>query len=244
MMYDPDAAPGARMTTLATSSIHRFYHSTALLLPSGDIWVAGSEQGAQGRAATGWGGWQAGCRPRGSAWWGRHNCTQHTWHPDVAGRRLPAPAPLRAPHNTHAAAPLPTPPTPAACEEIPAVTATLPATTAPPPPPPPNLPPPPRPPRQATASTPARRAAPRPPARSTGRSCCSCHTPSWTAPPSPPSRPTSPGARPAPLPPARPRPPWGMAPVGAPLCLSLSLSCLLPCWEPPPARQPPLPAPR
>jgi hypothetical protein len=47
MLYDPDAPEGARMSSLATSGIHRFYHSTALLLPSGDIWVAGSEQGAR-----------------------------------------------------------------------------------------------------------------------------------------------------------------------------------------------------
>ncbi|GBF98436.1 hypothetical protein Rsub_11081 [Raphidocelis subcapitata] len=44
MLYDPEAPPGQRMTSLASSNIHRYYHSTAVLLPSGDVWVAGSEQ--------------------------------------------------------------------------------------------------------------------------------------------------------------------------------------------------------
>ncbi len=42
--YDPDAPAGKRMKVLATSTIKRYYHSNALLLPSGDVWVAGSEQ--------------------------------------------------------------------------------------------------------------------------------------------------------------------------------------------------------
>ncbi|KAF8059661.1 CA1 [Scenedesmus sp. PABB004] len=45
LLYDPEAPAGQRMTELATSGIHRYYHSNALLLPSGDVWVAGSEQG-------------------------------------------------------------------------------------------------------------------------------------------------------------------------------------------------------
>jgi hypothetical protein len=44
ILYDPEAPAGSRITTLASSGIHRYYHSNALLLPSGDIWVAGSEQ--------------------------------------------------------------------------------------------------------------------------------------------------------------------------------------------------------
>lgn len=44
IVYDPEAPSGQRISTLATSGIHRYYHSNALLLPSGDIWVAGSEQ--------------------------------------------------------------------------------------------------------------------------------------------------------------------------------------------------------
>jgi hypothetical protein len=54
MLYDPDAPAGQRMTPLATSRISRHYHSVALLLPSGDVWVAGSEQGARaGRRGAG-----------------------------------------------------------------------------------------------------------------------------------------------------------------------------------------------
>ena len=46
LLYDPEAPAGNRITTLASSKIHRYYHSTAMLLPSGDVWVGGSEQGA------------------------------------------------------------------------------------------------------------------------------------------------------------------------------------------------------
>lgn len=45
LLYDAEAPLGKRMTTLASSTIHRYYHANALLLPSGDIWIAGSEQG-------------------------------------------------------------------------------------------------------------------------------------------------------------------------------------------------------
>lgn len=44
LLYDPDKPAGGRITTLATSTIHRYYHSNAVLLPSGDVWIAGSEQ--------------------------------------------------------------------------------------------------------------------------------------------------------------------------------------------------------
>jgi hypothetical protein len=49
-LYDPDAPVGSRFRELASSAIHRFYHSNALLLPSGDVWVAGSEHGPDCRA--------------------------------------------------------------------------------------------------------------------------------------------------------------------------------------------------
>ncbi|KAI8472424.1 MAG: hypothetical protein J3K34DRAFT_414131 [Monoraphidium minutum] len=45
LLYDPDKPSGQRITQLATSKIHRFYHSNAILMPSGDVWIAGSEQG-------------------------------------------------------------------------------------------------------------------------------------------------------------------------------------------------------
>lgn len=38
------AAKGDRFSVLAASTIKRYYHSTALLLPSGDVLVMGSEQ--------------------------------------------------------------------------------------------------------------------------------------------------------------------------------------------------------
>jgi hypothetical protein len=44
LLYDPTKPVGRRITPLASSKIHRYYHSNALLLPSGDVWVAGSEQ--------------------------------------------------------------------------------------------------------------------------------------------------------------------------------------------------------
>ena len=46
LLYDPEKPAGSRITPLASSTIHRYYHSTAMLLPSGDVWVGGSEQGA------------------------------------------------------------------------------------------------------------------------------------------------------------------------------------------------------
>jgi hypothetical protein len=50
LLYDPDLPPGRRFRELSSSSIHRFYHSNALLLPSGDVWVAGSEHGPDCRS--------------------------------------------------------------------------------------------------------------------------------------------------------------------------------------------------
>lgn len=41
----PQAPAGGRYSVLAASPIERYYHSTALLLPSGDLLVMGSEQG-------------------------------------------------------------------------------------------------------------------------------------------------------------------------------------------------------
>ena len=46
-MYDPDAPLGQRYTCMAPSPIKRFYHNNALLLPTGDVLVGGSEQGEQ-----------------------------------------------------------------------------------------------------------------------------------------------------------------------------------------------------
>ncbi|GBF91347.1 hypothetical protein Rsub_04087, partial [Raphidocelis subcapitata] len=43
-LYDPQAAAGERFSVLASSPIKRYYHSTAMLLPTGDVLVAGSEQ--------------------------------------------------------------------------------------------------------------------------------------------------------------------------------------------------------
>lgn len=40
--YDPTAAAGSRFTTMPSSSIPLLYHSTAILLPSGEVLVAGS----------------------------------------------------------------------------------------------------------------------------------------------------------------------------------------------------------
>ena len=48
VMYDPDAPLGQRYTCMAPSTIKRFYHNNAILLPTGDVLVAGSEQGMQG----------------------------------------------------------------------------------------------------------------------------------------------------------------------------------------------------
>jgi hypothetical protein len=44
-LYNPRAASGSRFTTLAASGINRYYHSIALLLPDGSIFVAGCEYG-------------------------------------------------------------------------------------------------------------------------------------------------------------------------------------------------------
>jgi hypothetical protein len=72
VLYDPEAPAGKRITELASSRIHRYYHSNALLLPSGDVWVAGSELGKAVRRA----------RLQGGQQW---------------GEGLKAAAPLRAP---------------------------------------------------------------------------------------------------------------------------------------------------
>lgn len=42
VIYNPNAAAGSRFTTMPGSSIPRLYHSTAILLPSGEVLVAGS----------------------------------------------------------------------------------------------------------------------------------------------------------------------------------------------------------
>ena len=42
LIYDPSKAAGSRFTKSATSEIPRMYHSVAILLPSGEILVAGS----------------------------------------------------------------------------------------------------------------------------------------------------------------------------------------------------------
>jgi hypothetical protein len=44
-LYNPRAASGSRFRTLAASGINRYYHSIALLLPDGSIFVAGCEYG-------------------------------------------------------------------------------------------------------------------------------------------------------------------------------------------------------
>ena len=44
-VYDPRRPSGQRFTVWAGSSINRFYHSTALLLPDATIFVGGSEFG-------------------------------------------------------------------------------------------------------------------------------------------------------------------------------------------------------
>ena len=43
-LYDPNAPVNGRYTILAKSTIYRYYHSTALLLPDASVLVAGSEQ--------------------------------------------------------------------------------------------------------------------------------------------------------------------------------------------------------
>eukprot|EP00798_Chlamydomonas_sp_ICE-L_P029052 gene29052-32254_t len=48
VLYDPMAPKGARYSCLAASNIKRFYHNAALLLPTGDVLVSGSEQDEPG----------------------------------------------------------------------------------------------------------------------------------------------------------------------------------------------------
>lgn len=45
-LYNPYAPAGARFRLMASSPIKRLYHSTALLMPDGNVLVMGSEQGA------------------------------------------------------------------------------------------------------------------------------------------------------------------------------------------------------
>ncbi len=45
VLYDPFAPEGQRFTCLGASTIQRYYHNSAILLPSGDVLVAGGEQG-------------------------------------------------------------------------------------------------------------------------------------------------------------------------------------------------------
>ncbi len=45
VLYDPFAPEGQRFTCLGASTIERYYHNAALLLPSGDVLVGGGEQG-------------------------------------------------------------------------------------------------------------------------------------------------------------------------------------------------------
>lgn len=52
VIYNPTAVSGSRFTTLPGSSISRLYHSTAILLPSGEVLVAGSNP-AVGYSASG-----------------------------------------------------------------------------------------------------------------------------------------------------------------------------------------------
>lgn len=52
LIYNASAPSGKRFTTLPSTAIPRLYHSTAILLPSGEILVAGSNP-AVGYSATG-----------------------------------------------------------------------------------------------------------------------------------------------------------------------------------------------
>ena len=45
VLYDPDAPAGSRYREAATSGIKRLYHNVAMLLPTGEVLVAGGEQG-------------------------------------------------------------------------------------------------------------------------------------------------------------------------------------------------------
>ena len=49
LLYSPYAPVNQRYTCMAATNISRFYHNTALLLPDGNILVAGSEQGGRMR---------------------------------------------------------------------------------------------------------------------------------------------------------------------------------------------------
>ena len=42
LMYDPSAVAGSRFTSMPATTIPRLYHSVAILLPSGEVLVAGS----------------------------------------------------------------------------------------------------------------------------------------------------------------------------------------------------------
>lgn len=45
-LYDPYAPAGGRFKRMASSNTKRLYHSTAMLMPDGNVLVMGSEQGA------------------------------------------------------------------------------------------------------------------------------------------------------------------------------------------------------
>ena len=49
LLCSPYAPVNQRYTCMAATNISRFYHNTALLLPDGNILVAGSEQGGHMR---------------------------------------------------------------------------------------------------------------------------------------------------------------------------------------------------
>ncbi len=44
VMYDPDAPVGSRFRKLASTTIKRLYHNVAMLLPDGNVMVAGGDQ--------------------------------------------------------------------------------------------------------------------------------------------------------------------------------------------------------
>jgi hypothetical protein len=44
-LYNPYATAGQRFSVMAATNIERFYHSVAMLLPDGSVFVAGSERG-------------------------------------------------------------------------------------------------------------------------------------------------------------------------------------------------------
>ena len=52
VIYNPSAAAGSRFQTMPATTISRLYHSTAILLPSGEVLVAGSNP-AVGYSASG-----------------------------------------------------------------------------------------------------------------------------------------------------------------------------------------------